>query len=170
MEFIFIWAIIGCWVYFRGNIFKPFVKLSLSFDIRRNFLHLFCFDFESHFKKSISQDKRQKILNKHGRSWEFLEGGSKSSKMSSLWLADEESLRLENSLKSKFRTLLNEVSSTLSCLFSDDSFSYKVLRTYIVTNVLFVKRVLSIPCIHYKLIKLNLTFVQYFCWADGGSN
>ena len=114
-------------------------------------------------KKSIFQDKRQKILNKHGRSWEFLEGGSKSSKMSSPWLADEESLRLGNSLKGKFQTLLNEVSSTLSCLFSEDNFSCKVLRRYRVTNVLFVKKVLSIPCIHYKLMKLNFTFVKYFC-------
>ena len=92
------------------------------------------------------------------------------------WLADGESFGLWNSLNGKFRTLLNEVSSTLSCLFSlrnvflhrvintgldllfsEINFSFKVLRTYIVTNVLFVKIVLSISCIHYKLMKLNFT-------------
>ena len=33
--------------------------------------------------------------------------------------------------------------------------SCKVVRTYIVTNFLFVKRFFSLPCIHYKLMKLN---------------
>ena len=96
------------------------------------------------------------------------------------WLVDEESLELWNSLNSKFRTLLNETSSTLSCLFlvselffffflhrlintdlnllfSEINFSCKVRSTYIVTNVLFVKIVLSIPFIHCKLMKLNTT-------------
>ena len=43
----------------------------------------------------------------------------------------------------------------MNLLFSEINFSYKVLCTYIVANVLFVKIVLSIPCIHHKLMKLN---------------
>ena len=73
----------------------------------------------------------------------------------------------------KFRTLLNEIWSTLlvselfslhrvfntglNLLFSEINFLCKVLRTYIVANVLFVKIVSSTSCIHYKLMKLNFT-------------
>ena len=49
------------------------------------------------------------------------------------------------------------INTGLDLLFSEINFSFKVLRTYIVTNVLFVKIVLSIPCIHHKLMKLNFT-------------
>ena len=49
------------------------------------------------------------------------------------------------------------INTGLDLLFSEINFSFKVLRTYIVTNVLFVKIVLSISCIHYKLMKLNFT-------------
>ena len=34
-------------------------------------------------------------------------------------------------------------------------FSCKVLRKYLVTNSLFVKKIFSVPCLHYKLMKLN---------------
>ena len=49
------------------------------------------------------------------------------------------------------------INTGLNLLFSEINFSCKVLRTYIVTNVLFARIVLSIPCIHYKLIKRNVT-------------
>ena len=51
---------------------------------------------------------------------------------------------------------LHRVTKTgLNMLFFEINVSCKVLRTYIVTHVLFVKVVLSIPCIHYQLMKLN---------------
>ena len=51
---------------------------------------------------------------------------------------------------------LHKVFNTgLNLLFAEINFSCKVLRTYIVTNVIFLKIVFSIPCIHYKLMKLN---------------
>ena len=41
-------------------------------------------------------------------------------------------------------------------------FSGKVLRTYMITNFLFVKTFLTIPCIHYKVIKLNFAICLVF--------
>ena len=97
-------------------------------------------------------------------------------KYRSPWLAKEESLGLLKSLNGQFWTLsigfqilyrvcfslgtvfLHRVIKTgLNLLFSEINFSCKVLRPYIATNVLFVKIVFSIPCIHYKLTKLNFT-------------
>ena len=49
------------------------------------------------------------------------------------------------------------INTGLNLLFSEINFSCKVLRTYIVTNVVYVKIVLSIPGIHDKLLKLNFT-------------
>ena len=46
--------------------------------------------------------------------------------------------------------------SQIWCSCKNSVFSCKVLRSYIVTNSLFVKIFLSIPCIHYKLMKLDI--------------
>ena len=44
-------------------------------------------------------------------------------------------------------------------LLQNSVFSYKVLYKYIVTNFLFIKIIfLSVPHIHYKLIKVNFSF------------
>ena len=40
-------------------------------------------------------------------------------------------------------------------VFKNSTFSCKVLRTYIATHFLLVKIFPSVPCIHYKLMKLN---------------
>ena len=67
------------------------------------------------------------------------------------------------------------INTGLNLLFSEINFSCKVLRTYIVTNVLFARIVLSIPCIHYKLIKRNVTIcsvlsLSSWWWQHLGKN
>ena len=61
------------------------------------------------------------------------------------------------SLRTGFFFFHRVISTGLNLLISEINFWRKVLRTYIVSNVLFVKVALFISRIHYKLMKLNFT-------------